>query len=188
MLVDRAVVHQFEVDAIFQAFGDGAIARLGQLLAGQRDAGDPGAVVARQCQRQAAPAAADIEHREIRPIETQLGGDMAFLRQLRLFQRFVAAREIGAGILPVAIEEQAVETAVQIVMMRDIFLRPHGWVVLIEPSFQLPQERCGTAGSAAVRCCVPMLARHDVEYIVDAATVGRDAAVHIAPRPRRGRD
>ena len=73
----------------------------------ERDAGDAGAEFPRQRQRHAAPAAADVEHRQIRPVELQLGGDMALLGDLRLFQRLVAAREIGAGILPVAVQEQA---------------------------------------------------------------------------------
>ena len=116
----RAVVQQFEPHPVGEALGLGAGARLGELLGRQRDAGDAGAVIARQRQRHAAPAAADIEHGQIGPVEQQLGGDVALLRRLRLVDRLVAAREIGAGILPVAIEEEAVEPAVQVVVVRRV--------------------------------------------------------------------
>ena len=76
---------------------------------------------------------------------------MPFLRQLRFFQRLIAAAEIGAGILPVAIEEQAVEPAVQIVVMRDVLLGARGWVVLVEPSFQPPQETAEPQDRQAIK-------------------------------------
>ena len=119
-LAHRAVVQQLERYAIRQPLGRRAGPRLGQLLGRQGDAGDARAVVARQGQRQPAPAAADVEHVQVRPIEAQFGGDVALLGGLRLLQRLVAAREVGAGVLPVAVEEQAVEAPVQIIVMRDI--------------------------------------------------------------------
>ncbi len=54
----------------------------------------------------------------------QFGGDMRLLVLLRLFQAdpglIVRVREIGAAILAVAIEEESVEGAGQIIMMGDI--------------------------------------------------------------------
>ena len=69
---------------------------------------------------------------QVRPIEAQLGGDVPLLGGLRLLQRLVAAREVGAGVLPVAVEEQAVEPAVQIVVVRDVALRAGGRIVLVD--------------------------------------------------------
>ena len=89
------------------------------LFLGQGDAQYLRAMIARECQRHAAPAAADVEHAHAR-LEAELGGDMRLLLRLRLFQRVVGRAEIGAGILPVGIKEQIVERAGQVVVMRDI--------------------------------------------------------------------
>ena len=100
-----AIVHQLEGHAILQAFGDRAGLGFRQLLGGQSDTGDLGAIVARQGECHAAPAAADVQHFQVGAVEFQLGGDVALLGDLRLFQGFFPSREIGAGILPVAVEE-----------------------------------------------------------------------------------
>ena len=128
----RAVVQQLERHAVRQPLGRGARPRLGQLLGREGDAGDARAMLARQGQRQPAPAAADVQHVQVRPVQAQLGGDVPLLGGLRLLQRLVAAREIGAGVLPVAVQEQAVEAAVQIVVMRHVALRAGRRVVLVD--------------------------------------------------------
>ncbi len=45
---------------------------------------------------------------------------MALFRELRFIEARALALEIGAGILPVLIEKQLVEPAVEIVMMRRV--------------------------------------------------------------------
>ena len=50
-----------------------------------------GAEIARQGQRHAAPAAADVEHVQVRPVEHSLAAMWRFLASLRLLQRLVAA-------------------------------------------------------------------------------------------------
>ncbi len=48
--------------------------------------------------------------RQARPVQQQLGRDVPLLGALRLVQRLAASGEIGAGILPVAVQEQGVES------------------------------------------------------------------------------
>ena len=45
---------------------------------------------------------------------------MALLGELGVVERLVGRLEIGAGVLPVGVEEQRIEPAVEIVMMRDV--------------------------------------------------------------------
>ena len=86
----------------------------------QRDAGDAGAGDARKIERQTAEAAADVEH-FLPGLDDELGGDMAFLGQLRAFERLPGMIEIGAGILQVRVQKEGEETLVEVVMMRDVF-------------------------------------------------------------------
>ena len=135
--VDRAVIQQLKLHAVLQPLGPGSGPGFGELFLRQGDAGDMRAEIARQGQRHAAPAAADVQHPQSGPVEAQLGGDVALLGGLRFFQRFVAPREIGAGILAVPVQEQAVQPAIQVIVVRDIAARPARRVVLQ----QAPAER-----------------------------------------------
>src|SRR3546814_19106330 len=87
-----------------------------ELFLGQGDAvdGDVGEFCQRD--RHAAPAAADVEHPLARR-ERELGRDMRLLRRLRLLQRHVLARPVGAAILQVAVEEEAGEGVADVVVM-----------------------------------------------------------------------
>ena len=75
---------------------------------------------------------------------------MALLGDLRLLQRLVAAREIGAGVLPVAIEEQAVEPAVQVVVVRHVALRARRRVVLVDAALQPAECRAQASDRMAL--------------------------------------
>tara|TARA_R110002096_G_scaffold158218_4_gene323521 strand:- start:85 stop:264 length:180 start_codon:yes stop_codon:yes gene_type:complete len=55
------------------------------------------------------PAGTDIQHLHAGPVEKELGRYMLLLLLLGTFQRVVGMPEIGAGILPVAVEEEVVE-------------------------------------------------------------------------------
>ena len=50
---------------------------------------------------------ADVEHRQTGSVQAQLGSDVTLLGLLRFFKRFGSLEEISAGVLPIAIEEQA---------------------------------------------------------------------------------
>ena len=174
--VHRAIVEQLE-GTRSSSPSAAARAALPQLLGRQRDAGHARAVVARQRQRQAAPAAADVQHREIRAGRAELGGDVPLLGRLRLFQRLVAAREVGARILPVAIQEQAVEPAVQVVVMGDVAPRAAGRVELVEapPS---PQPTAAEDRTDGVRPASRNWYRTSSTSWMLQST-GRQAAVHV---------
>ena len=143
-------------------------------------------MIARQRQRQAAPAAADVQHRQVRPVEAELRGDVPLLGDLRLFQRLVAVREVGAGVLPVAIEEQAVEPAVQVVVVRDVAPRAVRRVVLVDAA---PDDAEGGAqpGDRMARGVRHHVEREHLDHVVDAAAVRDQATVHVglADRERR---
>ena len=64
--------------------------------------------------------------------EIELGGEVALLGGLRLLERHALLLEISAGILPVAVEEQLVETVIEIVMVLDVALGAAGRVVLAQ--------------------------------------------------------
>ena len=71
------------------------------------------------------PAGTDIEHSHAR-LQPQFRGDVAALLLLSFVDTVLASQEIGAGVLPVGIEEQVVEGARQIVVMRGVAARPAG--------------------------------------------------------------
>jgi hypothetical protein len=75
-----------------------------------------------------------------RPVEIELGGDVAFLLGLRLFQRVVVMGEIGAGILPAHIQEQVVKPSGKIVMMGDVGTGGGHGIPLVKDPQGTPQE------------------------------------------------
>ena len=72
--------------------------------------------------REAAPAAADIEHPEPRR-QAELGRDMGHLVELGLLDRVGEIGEIAAAILEVGVEEEAVEVVADVVMVGDVVAR-----------------------------------------------------------------
>jgi hypothetical protein len=112
------------------------------------------------------------------PGRAKLCLDVALLGELRGLQRLVAAREIGAGILPVAIQEQAVEPAVEVVMVGHVALRARCWVVLVEAPPQIGQSHAQPGDRMAVRLRHHVHAEH-VEQLVDRAVERHQRAVHV---------
>lgn len=49
---------------------------------------------------------------------------MPLLGELGIVERLIERFEIGATILPVGIQKQPIEAAVEVIMVRDIALRP----------------------------------------------------------------
>ena len=60
----------------------------------------------------------------------------------------------------------------------DIFLGAPGGIVLIQPSFQ-PAQECAEPEDGQAVITIHHVREHHVEDIVDAATLGRDTAVHV---------
>ena len=84
------------------------------MIAEHVDVGD-----AVEVERRAAPAAADVEH-PLAGLQRELGGDVRLLVRLRLLEAVGGVGEVGAAILQVVVEEEAVEVVAEVVMMRDV--------------------------------------------------------------------
>ena len=87
--------------------------------------------ISREVEAEPAPAGADVEHLHA-GLDVELRGEVALLGELRIFQRAVVGLEIGAGILPVAVEEEIVERAREIVVVGDVVLGLADGVVLVD--------------------------------------------------------
>src|SRR3546814_19365361 len=81
---------------------------------------------------EAAPAGADVEQLQARPVEQQLGRQVPLLVRLRLIQALLAAAEVGAGILAVGVEEEVVELAGKVVVVGDVLLRLADRIILLQ--------------------------------------------------------
>ena len=155
------------------------------LLDRQGEAGHVGAALAGEIERQPAPAATDVEHLLPR-LDHQLGRDVPFFVVLRLFEIFVFAAEIGAGILPVAVEKEVVELIGQIVMVGDVLPGAGQRVELMDAAQKLvrpvEQPRQHALGHGLD------VELQQVDQVVKAALLDRQAAVDISlrqiePRP-----
>ena len=119
---DVPVVFEPELDGTAQLSLFGPRARQRQLLGRERNAGHSRTAHLGEIECQAAPAGTDIKYAVVRSNE-QLGGQVAFLRQLRVVERLIGALEICAAVLPVGIEEQGIEARIEIIMVRDVLAR-----------------------------------------------------------------
>ena len=129
----------------------------------------------REIEREAAPAAADVEHALPR-LQQQLGGDMALLVGLRLLDGLIGREEVGAGILPVGVEEKIVERVREVVVMRHVLARAVQGIVLLEDAEGAAEtiiKRCQQRARRQVH-----VLGDEVEEIVDARILDRQLAVH----------
>src|SRR6185437_5133157 len=113
------IIEELEPHTIGEAAFQRAAAGDGELLLRQRHTGNIDAELLAQEKRHAAPTRSDIKD-ILAGLQQQLGSDMALLVELGLLERLLAGLEIGAGILPVAIEEEVVELVLEVVVMGDI--------------------------------------------------------------------
>ena len=105
-----------------EALGQGALARVADLLVGDVERPDGDAVVPGHVECQRAPAASGLHHPSLRP-QLQLPAHVLHLRALRVFEARAGRREVGAGVYHLAVEPQAVEVVSEIVVMVDVV--PH---------------------------------------------------------------
>ncbi len=183
-LLQVAIVRHAELDRAREALFNRAFAGALPLLPRQRDAGDAGAAEFGEIECQSAPVAADVE-RALVLLRHKLGCEMALLGELRIVERLVQTFEIGAGVLPVGIEEQRIEPAVEIVMMRDVALRPRRHIELLQPPVE--KEQPPLQPRPARRHAVGGLAEHDREQVGDRALLHPQRAVHVGfPEPDLG--
>ncbi len=103
------------------------------LLLRERDAGDVDAAAVGEVEAEPAPAGADVEHLHA-GLERELRGEMTLLGELGGIEVGLVVLEIGAGVLQVAVEEERIELAVEIVVVGDVAPRPPRRVELAEPA------------------------------------------------------
>ena len=131
LLVEIAVVEEAELGVTGDAALGGALGRELVLLLREGDAGDAGAAGLGQVEAEAAPARADVEHLHA-GLDVELRRQVALLGELGILEGGLLVLEIGAGILPVAVEEEIVEGAREIVVVGDIGLGLAHGIVLVD--------------------------------------------------------
>ena len=172
-----AIIPQVEADAVREPGGGGALGRELVLLDGKGKAGDLDIAFLGEIEREPAPAAADIED-ALSGLEQQLGGEMALLVELRRLEIVVGPAEIGAGILPVLVEEELVEPLREVIVMGDVLARAMHRIVLLQPAQELAEP--GIEGAQRVDRRALHVPRGEVDEIVDRpAVLDRQRAVHI---------
>ena len=100
---------------------------------------------------------------------------MPLLGELRVVERLAGAFEIGAAVLPVGVEEQRIEPAVEIVVMRDVAARAPARIELLEAAVQVAQQ---PLRPRPVRH-LGALAEHDGKHVGDRALLDDERAVHV---------
>jgi hypothetical protein len=133
-----------------------------------------------------APAAADIEDFQVLPVEDELCRDMPLLGELRLLQRRLRRLEIGAGILPVGVEEQRIELGRQIVVVMDVAAGPLRGVVLDDAAIGQPRlvDR-PHPGLARARPGAVGIVRNKLQEIEDGADRHVEAPIHVGLAERQ---
>src|SRR5690349_19519156 len=101
---------------------------------------------------------------------------MTLLRQLRIVERLVWILKIGAAVLPVGVEEQGIETAIEIVMMRHVLPRA-GAGIELRPAAAKVADPALKPGP--FRRLVLLLAHHHFEDIRNGASFDGEGAVHV---------
>ena len=150
--------------------------RHGELLLRQRDAGDLRARRRGEIERHAAEAAADVE-RGCALVDSSLAAIWRFLASLGLLERLPGMLEIGAGILPVGVEEEIVEPLVVIVVAGDVRLRPLAVVALM----QAAERDAGLLERLDPGQALDLgeVARAQLEKVVEVALGDDEPAVHV---------
>ncbi|MGY4288338.1 hypothetical protein ACVWXO_007558 [Bradyrhizobium sp. LM2.7] len=134
--VDVAIILEQEFGRSGQPlFGGSRIGDL-QLLGRQRDASDVAARNLGEIEAEAAPARADIEH-TVAGSDEELCGDVALLGELCVVKRGHRRLEIGAAILLVGVEEERIEPAVEVVVVRNISAGARARIELLQVPRQI---------------------------------------------------
>jgi hypothetical protein len=143
------------------------------LLGAECHAGDVGAGLPGEVKPQSAPARADVEDPEPRPVEQQLRRDVALLTLLGDVQGIVRTAEIGARVLAVAVQEQLVEFAGKVVVVGNVAPGPVDRIALLQsPADALEKgEPWMFVGG--------IVARQDLKKVVDCALLDRQQLIHV---------
>ena len=176
---ERAIIDQFEPHPVRDAGRLGARPGHPELFLGQGDAehvdvGDPV-----QIERHPAPAAADVEH-PLPRLQMEFRGDMRLLVGLRLIEAVRRIGEIGAAILAVDVEEEVVESIVQIIMMGDVAPRGACAVETLKPPLEPILDEAGQRTAQGDPPLFPFAVGADeVDQVANVALLKDDPPVHI---------
>ena len=97
------------------------------------------------------------------------------MASLGVVERLLGALEIAAAVLPVGVEEQRIEPAIEIVMMRHVVARAPARIELLQTAVKEAQQ---PLRPRPVRN-VGILAKHDGQHVGDRAPLDHERAVHI---------
>src|SRR5262245_6861606 len=100
---------------------------------------------------------------------------MTFLGELCVVERCIRRLEVCAAVLPVRVEKERVQTAVQVVMVRDIALSARARVKLGQSAPDIAQKPLWTPPIGHLS----FLAEHDAQYVGDCALLNDQRAIHI---------
>ncbi|MCY1494377.1 hypothetical protein D9M68_282430 [compost metagenome] len=171
-----AVVLQFEADTIGKPAPGGTITGNLQLLLAERDARDFDSGGFGQIHSHPAPAGTDLQHLLPR-LQQKLRGDVPLLGELCCVERYSPRLEIGAGILPVLVEEQVEEIAIEIVVMGDVVpvaIDRHAAHQLLAQ--YMPQACDRVGGICRILDAVRL---HDRKHVEDVTSFDDDAPIHV---------
>ena len=107
----------------------------------------------------------------------ELGGQMPLLGALGGLERCFSVWEVGAGILPVGIEKEIVDRAVDVVVVRDVAARAAGRIELCEPARE-------EARDVQALCPARQRVRHGIlehqgQQVIDAPLLHDEPAIHV---------
>jgi hypothetical protein len=102
---------------------------------------------------------------------------VALLGKLGVVERLIRRLEVAAAVLPVGVEEQGIELAVEIVVMRDVAPRPRPRIELHQAAIEVADEPLRSRPER--RLAVPPLPEDDAEHVGNRALLDDEAAVHI---------
>src|ERR1019366_5550764 len=125
------------------------------------------------------PAAADVEYRQAGPVQAELGGDGTLLGLRRSFKRFGPLGKISAGVLPIPIEEQAIQPSIQIIVVRDVPASTGSHIELIDRAPN-PGSRTPKPIDQRTIGIGPEIGEEHGEHVVDRAAEWDQATIHIS--------
>jgi hypothetical protein len=99
---------------------------------------------------------------------------VALLGKLGVVKRLIGGFEIGAAVLLVAVEEEGIEPAVEVIVMRHVVTGASPQIELLQVAEQITHD----ADNRPVRCFRVLLAEKDAQHVGDRALLDNEAAVH----------
>src|SRR5216683_5213739 len=100
---------------------------------------------------------------------------MAFLRNLGVIERLIGFFEICATVLPVGVQKEGIEPAIEIVMMCDVAARSRAWIELAQPAAQIAQQRLRSRPIGDFRS----LTARDGEHVCNCTFLDHERTVHV---------